>query len=153
MAGEDRTARVGLRQQFPYQRREGVQRGGHVVEGVGPAPREGVVVATAPVLGTGHGESAAGEEARERADVTPVVRRPPGTAVQHEDDRGGPARAGLPARGVEVDHLVGVVAVGGGGVGTDGLVGEHRLLLGSGPCCCDVVRHAPTFQRNVRADQ
>ncbi|CAM5604094.1 hypothetical protein STENM223S_08815 [Streptomyces tendae] len=98
---------------LPYQRGQGVQRGGDVVEGVGPAPGHRTAAVrpgrAAPVLDDGHGETAPREERRERADVPPVVGGAPGAAVQHDDHGRGSVPA---ARRVEVDHVVGIVAIG-----------------------------------------
>lgn len=166
VAGEYRTAGVGPRQVLPDQLGQRVQRGGHVVERVGPTPRDGLpgTVGTgplrpAPVLHTGHGEAPFGQEAGERADVPPVVRGAPRAAVQHHHDGSSLARARNAARRVEVDHLVGVVAVTGGGVRLDRGVGEGRFLLrrvprGSGARFCGGVRHAqPLSDETVLADR
>ena len=107
-------------------------------------PAAGITLA-APVLDAGHREPPPGEEVRERRDVPPVVRRPPGArrAGRRPAERG----AGRPvaARGVEVDHLVGVVAVRGGGVGRDRGMRERRLgprrrpgLLRRRPACSNL---------------
>src|SRR5690606_1573510 len=113
--------------------REGVQGGGDVVEGVRPPAREvlagRVPAPAAPVLHAGHGEAPTGQEGRERADVPPVVGLPPGPAAQDGDQGGRAAGTGRRARRVEVDDLVGAVAVGrarvrveggGGGSWTEG---------------------------------
>src|SRR5690606_20729683 len=126
------------------QGREGVQGGGDVVEGVRPPAREvlagRVPAPAAPVLHAGHGEAPTGQEGRERADVPPVVGLPPGPAVQDGDQGGRAAGTGRRARRVEVDHLVGAVAVGRARVRVDGRVGQGRLLLGGGPGGCGGVR-------------
>ncbi len=145
VAGDDGAAEVGLREGRRGERGEGVHGGGDVVEGLRPAAGDraaGVLVrqrTPAPVFDVGHGKTAPGEEVREGGDVLPVVRGPPRAAVQ--DDHQRHRAAGFAARGVEVDDVVGVFAVGGRHVRRDRRVGEGRGGLGGVPFHGGGVRH------------
>lgn len=172
VARDDHAPGIGLRQQLAHEGGQRVERGRDVVEGVRPATRDRTTGAphrtrpalrgdraalrlgggaTPPILDVRHGKTTAGQEVRERGDVATVVRGAPGTAVQDDHERGEDRGVRL-ARDVEVDHLVGVVAVRGGDVGVHGRVREGRRLfrgvaLRCGPVGCGVVLHAPTSQR------
>ncbi|CAO0833539.1 hypothetical protein SMICM17S_06945 [Streptomyces microflavus] len=141
--GDHDPSHVGLRQLPGGQCRYGVECGGHVVEGLRPAPRppgpHGLLPlalrAAAPVLHAHHPEPA-GPGSPQRSVR---ARTGPAGAAVHQDHGGAPVR---PSRGVEVDDLVGMVAVGGGPVGGDHRMCERRLGLGDVPITRGRIRHA-----------
>ncbi len=72
-----------------------------------------------------------GQGVGHRAQVHPVVLRPPEAAVHEEDGR--PAGPGVARRQVEVGNLVRVVAVGPRAVGVRRLAAQHAAVLGHEP--------------------
>ncbi|MDQ0941873.1 hypothetical protein QFZ67_003578 [Streptomyces sp. V1I1] len=144
---------IHLRQRPPGKPGQRVHRGGDIVERLRPPPGHRPAppllrnLAPPPVLDIGDCEPAPGQKVGEGSDMLPVVRCPPRPTVQHDDERGTGL---LPARGIEVDDLVGMLPVREGGVRRDGRMRKDRLGLGG--VTGDGVRHCcsnlPTEWRN-----
>ncbi len=147
VTGDDRTPGIGLRKRGRREAGQRIHRRSHIIESLGPPPRNGPLTTLvrkrtpAPVLHVGHGETAPGQEVGQRRHVLPVVRGAPRAPVQQDHQRRRGRFRGAPApRRVEVDEVVGMVPVRGGGVRGDRRVGEGRGGLGGVPFDCGV-RH------------